>query len=209
MAVHAKNYKGCYWSCTLIHFTELDGKLRVIFFLKTISNYNTNVFQLIIEANQIIYILNFLCLPLLHNRWRCIYNTLQHSILPCLKQGSVKDFYFDCLKNKKEKKLEICTKGLNFKFCLLELSLSYQCQFSWTFIRKSICLIKWAYNVIRPIFARNLCWPWSKIWKQKTMSLKPKRVDFNSTWSDLRETVKGVITFSNVPRSVWNDRFTG
>ena len=41
------------------------------------------------------------------------------------------------------------------------------------------------------------------------MSLKPKRVDFNSTWSDLRDTVKGVITFSNVPRTVWNDRFTG
>jgi len=40
------------------------------------------------------------------------------------------------------------------------------------------------------------------------MSLKPKRVDFNSTWSDLRDTVKGVITFSNVPRTVWNDRFT-
>ena len=41
------------------------------------------------------------------------------------------------------------------------------------------------------------------------MSLKPKRVDFNSTWKDLKETVKGVITFSNVPRAVWNDRFSG
>lgn len=40
------------------------------------------------------------------------------------------------------------------------------------------------------------------------MSLKPKRVDFNSTWSDLQETVKGVITLSNVPRQTWNDRFT-
>jgi len=40
------------------------------------------------------------------------------------------------------------------------------------------------------------------------MSLKPKRVDFNSTWKDLKETVKGVITFSNVPRAVWNDRFS-
>ena len=123
MAVHAKSCKRCFQSCTLLHFTELNGKLRVLFFLKTISNYNTNVFQLIIEANQIIYILNFLCLPLLHNRWRCIHNTLQHSILAQLKPGSVKDFYFDCLKNKKEKKLKICTKGLHFKFCLLELSL--------------------------------------------------------------------------------------
>ena len=41
------------------------------------------------------------------------------------------------------------------------------------------------------------------------MSLKPKRVDFNLTWKDLKETVKGVITFSNVPRAVWNDRFSG
>ena len=41
------------------------------------------------------------------------------------------------------------------------------------------------------------------------MSLKPKRVDFDTTWSSLKETVKGVITFSNVPRATWNDRFTG
>ncbi len=41
------------------------------------------------------------------------------------------------------------------------------------------------------------------------MSLKPKRVDFTTTWADLKETVKGVITFSNVPRATWNDRFTG
>ena len=41
------------------------------------------------------------------------------------------------------------------------------------------------------------------------MSLKPKRVDFSTTWADLKETVKGVITFSNVPRTTWNDRFTG
>jgi len=40
------------------------------------------------------------------------------------------------------------------------------------------------------------------------MSLKPKRVDFDTTWSSLKETVKGVITFSNVPRATWNDRFT-
>ena len=120
-----------------------------------------------------------------------------------------KTFISTVWKTRKKRSWKIWTKGFNFKFCLLELSLSYQWQFSWTFIRKLICLIKWAYNVIRPTFARNLCWPWSKIWKQKTMSLKPKRVDFNSTWTDLRETVKGVITFSNVPRSIWNDRFTG
>ncbi|XP_046984562.1 cullin-2 [Schistocerca americana] len=40
------------------------------------------------------------------------------------------------------------------------------------------------------------------------MSLKPKNVDFNETWSALRETVKGVLTLSSVPRSVWNDRFS-
>ena len=42
-----------------------------------------------------------------------------------------------------------------------------------------------------------------------TMSLKPKRVDFGTTWATLKETIQGVITFSNVPRAVWNDRFTG
>ena len=41
------------------------------------------------------------------------------------------------------------------------------------------------------------------------MSLKPKRVDFNSTWSTLRETLVGVVTFSNVNRATWNDRFSG
>jgi len=40
------------------------------------------------------------------------------------------------------------------------------------------------------------------------MSLKPKSVDFNSTWADLQETVKGVITLGNVARGTWNDRFS-
>jgi len=41
-----------------------------------------------------------------------------------------------------------------------------------------------------------------------SMSLKPKRVDFTQTWSELQETVKGVITLGNVPRGTWNDRFS-
>ena len=44
---------------------------------------------------------------------------------------------------------------------------------------------------------------------RSTMSLKPKRVDFASTWANLKETIVGVITFSNVNRAVWNDRFSG
>ncbi|XP_076240147.1 cullin 2 [Calliopsis andreniformis] len=40
------------------------------------------------------------------------------------------------------------------------------------------------------------------------MSLKPKRVDFQKTWNLLEETVKGVITLSNVPRATWNERFS-
>ena len=40
------------------------------------------------------------------------------------------------------------------------------------------------------------------------MSLKPKRVDFPSTWAELQETVTGVITLGNVPRGTWNDRFS-
>ena len=40
-----------------------------------------------------------------------------------------------------------------------------------------------------------------------TMSLKPKKVDFNETWLVLQETVKGVITLDHVPRATWNDRF--
>jgi len=39
------------------------------------------------------------------------------------------------------------------------------------------------------------------------MSLKPKRVDFNQTWHELQETIKGVITLANIPRAIWNDRF--
>ncbi|XP_014262650.1 cullin-2 [Cimex lectularius] len=40
------------------------------------------------------------------------------------------------------------------------------------------------------------------------MSLKPKRVDFQETWTILQETVKGVITLGNVPHSTWSDRFS-
>lgn len=40
------------------------------------------------------------------------------------------------------------------------------------------------------------------------MSLKPRQVDFGATWADLKETVKGVITLGNIPRTVWNDRFS-
>ncbi|XP_073990982.1 cullin 2 [Rhodnius prolixus] len=40
------------------------------------------------------------------------------------------------------------------------------------------------------------------------MSLKPRKVDFDETWDVLQETVKGVITLGNVPRSTWNDRFS-
>ncbi|XP_015111572.1 cullin-2 [Diachasma alloeum] len=40
------------------------------------------------------------------------------------------------------------------------------------------------------------------------MSLKPKKVDFSQTWEVLQETVKGVITLADVPRSTWNDRFS-
>ena len=40
------------------------------------------------------------------------------------------------------------------------------------------------------------------------MSLKPKRVDFCSTWKDLKETVEGVVTLGNIPRTVWNNRFS-
>ncbi|KAJ9598457.1 hypothetical protein L9F63_010853, partial [Diploptera punctata] len=40
------------------------------------------------------------------------------------------------------------------------------------------------------------------------MSLKPKKVNFNETWVALQETVKGVITLGNVPRSTWNERFS-
>lgn len=41
-----------------------------------------------------------------------------------------------------------------------------------------------------------------------SMSLKPKRIDFEDTWEKLRDTVAGVITLGKVPRPVWNDRFS-
>lgn len=39
------------------------------------------------------------------------------------------------------------------------------------------------------------------------MSLKPKKVNFDETWSDLRDTVQEVITLAKVDRSIWNNRF--
>ena len=40
------------------------------------------------------------------------------------------------------------------------------------------------------------------------MSLRPRRVDFESTWDTLKDTVTGVITCGSVARATWNDRFS-
>ncbi|XP_050305798.1 cullin-2 [Anthonomus grandis grandis] len=40
------------------------------------------------------------------------------------------------------------------------------------------------------------------------MSLKPRQMDFNTTWGAIRDTISGVITLDHVPRTVWNDRFS-
>ncbi|XP_071958139.1 cullin-2-like [Antedon mediterranea] len=39
------------------------------------------------------------------------------------------------------------------------------------------------------------------------MSLKPRVVDFDQTWKNLKETVEGVIQLGIVQRGTWNDRF--
>lgn len=39
------------------------------------------------------------------------------------------------------------------------------------------------------------------------MSLKPKRIDFDKTWSDLKCTIREVITLGSVKRDVWSSRF--
>jgi len=43
--------------------------------------------------------------------------------------------------------------------------------------------------------------------ERTTMSLKPRKVNFNEMWVGFQETVKGVITLAHVPRATWNDRF--
>jgi hypothetical protein len=40
------------------------------------------------------------------------------------------------------------------------------------------------------------------------MSLKPRRVDFDSSWTLLLETVRKVITCARIERITWNDRFS-
>jgi len=40
------------------------------------------------------------------------------------------------------------------------------------------------------------------------MSLKPRRVDFDSLWASILETVKCVVTLGKVKRATWNDRFS-
>ena len=40
------------------------------------------------------------------------------------------------------------------------------------------------------------------------MSLKPRKVNFDETWSVLLETVRSVITCAKVNRTTWNDRFS-
>ncbi|CAH2101940.1 unnamed protein product [Euphydryas editha] len=40
------------------------------------------------------------------------------------------------------------------------------------------------------------------------MSLKPRNVDFQETWANLKETVAGVVALRAVERGVWNTRFS-
>ncbi|XP_046975858.1 cullin-2 [Vanessa cardui] len=40
------------------------------------------------------------------------------------------------------------------------------------------------------------------------MSLKPRNVDFQETWANLKETVAGVVALRAVERAVWNTRFS-
>ena len=40
------------------------------------------------------------------------------------------------------------------------------------------------------------------------MSLKPRCVDFDSTWKQILETVRRVIVGDKVERADWNDRFS-
>ncbi|XP_047513558.1 cullin-2 [Pieris napi] len=40
------------------------------------------------------------------------------------------------------------------------------------------------------------------------MSLKPQEVNFDETWSKLRETVEGVVGLQAIERAVWNSRFS-
>lgn len=39
------------------------------------------------------------------------------------------------------------------------------------------------------------------------MSLKPRNVNFDETWTEIKGTVREVITLGNVKRDVWNNRF--
>lgn len=40
------------------------------------------------------------------------------------------------------------------------------------------------------------------------MSLKPRLVDFDETWSKLLTTIKAVVMLDYVERATWNDRFS-
>ncbi|KAG6443906.1 cullin-2 [Manduca sexta] len=40
------------------------------------------------------------------------------------------------------------------------------------------------------------------------MSLKPRNIDFQETWANLKETVAGVVGLKSVDRMVWNTRFS-
>merc|ERR1719273_233941 len=39
------------------------------------------------------------------------------------------------------------------------------------------------------------------------MNLNSRKVDFDQTWVDLKETISGVLLFKDVTRSAWNDGF--
>lgn len=44
--------------------------------------------------------------------------------------------------------------------------------------------------------------------RSRTMSLKPRVVDFDETWNKLLTTIKAVVMLDYVERATWNDRFS-
>ncbi|KAK7881167.1 hypothetical protein WMY93_029576 [Mugilogobius chulae] len=70
-----------------------------------------------------------------------------------------------------------------------------------------------AVRQIKPVTADKLDFYYNSIPHQgvranRTMSLKPRVVDFDETWNKLLTTIKAVVMLDYVERATWNDRFS-
>lgn len=105
----------------------------------------------------------------------------------------------------------VCSFVLAVVFCLLSINnLKFYSLYQFSLRSNPNFVNWWPSSVDYPEIISNIG---SKILQSNEteegiiMSLKPKKVNFNEIWSDLRNTAHSVVTLKKVEKNVWNASF--